>query len=131
MKVLLSIKPEFASRIFDGSKKYEYRRIIFKNQEVSRVIVYASNPIKLIIGEFEIEDILHGEPQLLWAKTKNHAGVSEKKFFEYFTNKSKGYAIKVKTTRIYEDPLPLNHFMVSSPPQSFMYIEDSFGVNIE
>jgi predicted transcriptional regulator len=122
MKVLLSIRPEFASKIFDGSKRYEYRRVIFKNQEVSRVIVYASDPIKLIIGEFEIEDILHDEPQMLWVKTKNHAGISERMFFEYFTNKSKGYAIKVKTTRMYDDPLPLNSFMVSSPPQSFMYL---------
>lgn len=122
MKVLLSIKPEYASRIFDGSKRYEYRRSIFKNKEVNGVIVYASDPIKQIIGEFEIEDILHDEPQALWVKTKNHAGISEKRFFEYFINKSKGYAIKVKATRMYDDPLPLKSFMVSSPPQSFMYL---------
>ena len=122
MKVLLSIKPEFALKIFNGSKRYEYRRAIFKNQEVSRVIVYASDPIKQIIGEFEIEDILHEEPQSLWVKTKHHAGISEKRFFDYFTNKSKGYAIKVKATRVYDDPLPLSSFMVSSPPQSYMYL---------
>jgi len=122
MKVLLSIKPEFALKIFDGSKRYEYRRAIFKNQEVSRVIVYASDPIKQIIGEFEIEDILHEEPQSLWVKTKHHAGISEKRFFDYFTNKSKGYAIKVKATRVYDDPLPLSSFMISSPPQSYMYL---------
>jgi len=122
MKVLLSIKPEFALKIFDGSKRYEYRRAIFKNQEVSRVIVYASDPIKQIIGEFEIEDILHEEPQSLWVKTKHHAGISEKRFFNYFINKSKGYAIKVKATRVYDDPLPLSSFMISSPPQSFMYV---------
>lgn len=122
MRVLLSIKPEFALKIFDGSKRYEYRRAIFKNQEVSRVIVYASNPIKQILGEFEIEDILHEEPRSLWVKTKRHAGISEKRFFNYFTNKSKGYAIKVKSTRVYDDPLPLSSFMISSPPQSYMYL---------
>ena len=122
MKVLLSIKPEFAFKIFDGSKKYEYRRAIFKNQEISIVIVYASDPIKQIIGEFEIADIIHDEPQALWLKTKNYAGMSEKRFFEYFTNKSKGYAIEIKTTRMYNDPLPLNSFMISYPPQSFMYL---------
>jgi predicted transcriptional regulator len=122
MRVLLSIKPEFALKIFDGSKKYEYRRAIFKNQEVSRVIVYACDPIKQVIGEFEIEDILHEEPESLWVKTKHHAGISEKRFFNYFTNKSKGYAIKVKATRVYDDPLPLSSFMISSPPQSYMYL---------
>jgi predicted transcriptional regulator len=122
MRVLLSIKPEFALKIFDGSKRYEYRRAIFKNQEVSRVIVYASDPIKQIIGEFEIEDILHEEPQSLWVKTKRHAGISKRRFFNYFTNKSKGYAIKIKATRVYDNPLPLSSFMISSPPQSYMYL---------
>ena len=122
MRVLLSIKPEFALKIFDGSKRYEFRRAIFKNRNIDRVIVYASNPTKLIIGEFEIEDIIHDELPDLWAKTKNHAGISKKRFFDYFINRSKGYAIEVKTTRMYDNPVSLNSLMVSSPPQSFMYL---------
>jgi len=130
MRVLLSIKPEFASKIFDGSKRYEYRRAIFKNQDVNIVVVYVSDPIKRIIGEFEIEDILYGEPQLLWLRTKNHGGISKERFFEYFSDKSNGYAIKVKTTTLYDDPLLLNSFMVSSPPQSFMYLCQSVGQGV-
>lgn len=122
MRVLLSIKPEFALKIFNGSKRYEYRRSIFKNPDITKVVVYASSPIKQIIGEFEIEDILHDAPQLIWSKTKNHAGISEKRFYEYFINKSMGYAIKIKAPTIYNNPISLNKFMVSSPPQSFMYL---------
>lgn len=122
MKVLSSIKPEFAIKIFDGLKKYEYRRVIFKNKNVNKVIVYASSPARLIIGEFEIEDIIHDELPVLWAKTKSHAGISKRRFSEYFADKSKGYAIKVKTTRMYDAPLPLTSLMVSSPPQSFAYL---------
>ena len=109
------------------SKKYEYHRAIFKKHEVSKVIVYASGPIRRIIGELEIENILHDKLPVLWAKTRSHAGISKKRFFEYFTNKSKGYAIKVKTMRIYDDPLSLNSIMVSSPPQSFIYLWESKG----
>ena len=122
MKVLLSIKPEFAIKIFDGSKKYEYRRAIFKRGEVTTVVVYASDPIKKVIGEFVIGDILHDEPQMLWVKTKDYAGITEKRFLEYFRNKAKGYAIKIKSTKMYNDPLPLDNFMISTPPQSFVYL---------
>ena len=122
MKVLLSIKPEFAFKILNGSKRYEYRRTIFKHPGITRVIVYVSNPIKHIIGEFEIDSILFDEPKSLWYHTKYHAGISEKKFFEYFSNRTKGYAIKVKETRLYDSPLLLSSYMISSPPQSFMYI---------
>ena len=88
MKVLLSIKPEFALRIFDGSKKYEYRRIIFKRREVETVVVYASDPIRRIIGEFDISEILHEELEQLWAQTCNHAGITKTRFMEYFENRA-------------------------------------------
>ena len=122
MRVLLSIKPEFVSKIFDGSKTYEYRRVIFKRTEVTTVIIYASGPIKKVIGEFEIGEILHEEPQALWVKTGDKAGLTKRRFLEYFENVEKGYAIMVKQARMYDAPLPLNSFMVSSPPQSFMYL---------
>ena len=122
MKVLLSIKPEFALKIFDGSKKYEYRRAIFKRGEVTTVVVYASDPIKKVIGEFAIGDILHDEPQMLWVKTKDYAGITEKRFLEYFRDKTKGYAIKIKSIKMYNNPLPLDSFMISTPPQSFIYL---------
>lgn len=122
MKVLLSIKPEFAFKIFNGTKRYEYRRILFKRPEVKTIIVYASNPVKKVIGEFDIENILHDEPDTLWDRTGDYSGISKELFFNYFENASKGYAIAVKSPHIYTNPLPLDSFMLSSPPQSFVYI---------
>ncbi len=124
MRVLLSIKPEFALKIFDGSKRYEYRRVIFKRTEVTTVVVYASDPIKKVIGEFDIGDILHEDPEVLWANTGEQAGITKKRFLEYFENKTKGYAIKVKEARIYDTPIPLNKLIVFWPPQSFRYVEN-------
>ncbi len=122
MKVLLSIKPEFALKIFEGTKRYEYRRSIFRRGDVGKVVVYASDPIKKVIGEFEMGVILHDVPQALWNRTKDYAGISKERFFEYFTNKTKGYAIEVKAAQIYDTPLPLSRLMVTSPPQSFIYL---------
>lgn len=122
MKVLLSIKPEFAVKIFDGSKRYEYRRVIFRRVEVKTVVVYASDPIKKVIGEFEIGEILYEEPQALWVKTRDQAGITKERFLEYFENKTKGYAIKVKEARIYNTPIPLNKLLVPCAPQSFTYL---------
>lgn len=59
MKVVLSIKPEFAFKIFDGTKKFEFRKSIFKNVKIKSVIVYASSPIQQVIGEFEIDEVLN------------------------------------------------------------------------
>ena len=122
MRVLLSIKPEFALRIFDGSKRYEYRREIFKRSDVRTVVVYASKPLRKVIGEFEIGEILSEKPEVLWAKTGDHAGITKKRFLQYFNNKTEGYAIEVKGARTYNVPLQLNQLSVSRPPQSFIYL---------
>jgi predicted transcriptional regulator len=85
MKVILSIKPKFAEKIFEGSKKFEFRRIVFKNPNVSKVVVYASAPISKVIGEFEIEEIIHKELDSLWANTKEYSGISKEYYQSYFT----------------------------------------------
>jgi predicted transcriptional regulator len=123
MKVLLSIKPEFAEKIFLGTKKFEFRRTLFKNPNVKTVVVYASSPVQKVIGEFEIDSILNFEPEILWEKTKEHAGISKAYFYEYFGNKQMGFAIKIKTTKRYDKALSLQKEYNAKPPQSFMYLE--------
>ena len=59
--VLLSIKPEYVDAIFAGSKHYEFRRRIFANRDIERIIVYASSPVQRVVGEFEIDEIIESE----------------------------------------------------------------------
>lgn len=84
MKVVLSIKPEFAEKIFDGSKKFEFRRSIFKEKSVKKVIVYASSPVQQVIGEFEIDEIINCEIDTLWDITENYSGITRDYFYQYF-----------------------------------------------
>lgn len=121
MIVLLSIKPEFAWLIFDGTKKFEYRKTIFK-RKVEKVIVYASSPVSKVIGEFTIEEVLFEELGELWSKTQHHSGISEQFFYSYFTNRDKGYAIRIGEFTVYEDPQPLHDTYGVHPPQSFAYL---------
>jgi predicted transcriptional regulator len=122
MKVMLSIKPVFAHMIFDGTKKYEFRRTIFKHPGVRKVIVYASSPVKKVIGEFDIECILMDDLQTLWEKTSHSAGIPEDYFFEYFADKQRGYAIKIKNTFLYKLPKCIRRDFNLIPPQSFSYV---------
>lgn len=123
MKVLLSIKPEFAFKIFDGTKKFEFRKTIFKNTKVKKVIVYASSPLQQVIGEFEIEEILQNDLNTLWDLTGEYSGISENFFYKYFENKEQGYAIKIKNVKKYKEPKNLREEFKLFPPQSFVYIK--------
>lgn len=122
MKVLLSIKPEYAFKIFTGEKKFEFRRIIFKNPDIKVVIVYASSPVQRVIGEFEVDSIYSLEPTLLWEKTKEFSGISKEFFFDYFDKREIAHAIKIKKTKQYKIPLNLKEKFNLTPPQSYVYI---------
>ena len=122
IKVLLSIKPEFAEKIFDGSKKYEFRRTIFKNPCIKHVIVYASSPVQKVIGEFEIDKILNYNIKELWKETSRYSGISQEYFYKYFIDKENGYAIKIKKIKKYEKALCIKKSFNLLPPQSFLYL---------
>ncbi len=122
MKVLLSIKPQFAIKIFDGTKKFEFRKSMFKNSNINTVVVYASSPMQKVIGEFTIDEIMEESPDALWEKTKKHSGITKEFFDEYFFNRDRAFAIKVKEANRYQQPLDLIDFDLSFAPQSFVYI---------
>jgi predicted transcriptional regulator len=114
MKIILSIKPEFANKIFEGDKKFEFRRSIFKNKNVSKVI-----------GEFEIGDILFKDLNTLWNETKEFSGITEDYFFDYFVGKENGFALEVKRVKRYKKELCIKESFGKLPPQSFAYYEES------
>ena len=113
-------------KILDGSKKFEFRKTIFKNEDVKVVVIYVSSPVQKVLGEFEIEKVITSELEALWRKTKKHSGITKEYFDTYFTNKEKGFAIKIKNLRKYRKPKCLKtDFNISSPPQSFLYLNKS------
>ena len=121
--VLLSIKPEFAHKIFEGSKKFEFRKQVFKDSSVKKVIVYSSSPEQKVIGEFEIETILSDTPNNIWIQTKLYSGISQEFYNEYFKGRDNAYAIKVASTKKYRKEKSLADYNVQSAPQSFAYVE--------
>lgn len=125
MKVVLSIKPEFAYKIFDGTKKFEFRKSIFKNSNIETVVVYASSPVKKVIGEFQIERILNYDLSTLWELTKEYSGISEDYFYEYFDNRETGFAIQIKNKVKFKQPKSLQEdYNIITPPQSFAYLSN-------
>lgn len=126
MKVLLSIKPQYVERIFNKEKKFEYRRNLFKRDDVDTIVIYATKPIGKVVGEFKISKIIKEEPYILWEKTKEFSGIPENDYNEYFRDKNSAYAIGIKSVKRYKKPLELSDFNpnIKHAPQSFMYIDN-------
>ncbi|MCW3789370.1 ASCH domain-containing protein [Plebeiibacterium sediminum] len=124
MKIILSIKPEFVERIFNGTKKFEFRRLIFKNSSVNKVVIYASAPISKVVGEFEIKSVHKKKLNELWAETSEFSGISKDYFFNYFKGKTEGYALEIKKVTRYNKQLCIKEEFGIVPPQSFTYLRE-------
>lgn len=123
MKVLLSIKPEYADRILSGEKKFEFRKALFKSSNVTTIVIYATMPVGKVVGEFEIDAIIKECPSKLWQITSEFSGITKTFFESYFCGRDAGYAIRVKKAVRYEEPVDLKAILPTGvPPQSFCYL---------
>ena len=123
MKILLSIKPEYAEKILSGEKKFEFRRVLPKNKAIKKVVIYATLPIGKVVGEFEIEELISDSPSQLWERTAEFSGITVHFFNTYFDGRDTAYAIKVGKTKKYSKEKKLIDILPSGiAPQSFCYI---------
>ena len=121
MNVLLSIKPQYVEKILNGTKKYEFRRSIFK-KPVRRIEIYSSSPVQKLVGFFVPGKIVEDSPASLWERFHKGSGVTEEEFFTYFHKKETGFAIEIVDFAVY--PVPIDPYVESPafiPPQSYAY----------
>ncbi len=128
MNVLLSIKPRYAESIITGLKKNEFRKILFKKRHINTAYVYATSPVKKIVGAFRIGDIIEDQPITLWDRLNEFSGMDKKEFFDYFKNDKIGFAIEIKEVKKFEEPLDPSEVIPGFiPPQSFCYVKFSLA----
>ncbi len=123
MNVILSIKPKYVKAILSGEKKYEFRKVIFKDKNVEWGYIYSSSPIKKIVGRFIVGEIIKDHPRQIWKICQEKSGMGEDDFFTYFNGWQKGYAIKIEDLETMKLIDPQDIFMDFVPPQSFCYFE--------
>ena len=119
--MLISINPEHVENIFNGSKKYEYRKIRCK-QDFDKIIIYSTYPIMKVVGEAKVEKILEDSPDNIWEETKKYSGIDLKFYQKYFKDRSKAIAYKLTNIKKYSDPKELSSYGIKSAPQSFVYV---------
>lgn len=122
--ILLSINPNHVENIFNGTKRYEFRKKACKRQ-VDKILIYSTTPIMKVVGEAEVEDVLVDNPEVIWKKTKTKSGIDKKFFDQYYKNRNQAVAYKLKNVIKYGKPKELKDYGVNRAPQSFQYVEEA------
>lgn len=123
MKILLSIKPEYVEKILNGTKRYEYRKVMPRQGGVQSVVIYSTLPDGMVVGEFSIKRVLRRSPRELWALTSSESGISAEFFDAYFAGREVACAFEIDVATRYDHPKPLVDVCdTTHPPQSFRYL---------
>lgn len=121
--ILLPIKPEYAKKIVNKTKLYEYRKSKCK-KNVDKIVIYCTSPVKKIIAEVEVKSIISNTPIKLWNDTKEFSGISKSKYIKYFENNDTAFAYELGNVILYDIPKTLNDIGINYYPQSYVYLDD-------
>lgn len=122
-KILMPINPCYVEEILSGRKKYEYRKIKAKKNNIDKMIIYSTSPVMRIVAEVEVDEIIEDTPEKLWNLTKKHSGITEEFYFKYYSNKKNAVAYKLGQVKKYERPKKLSEIGIDYVPQSFIYLD--------
>ena len=133
--LLLSLRPQFAEKVFTGSKKVELRRIRPKIEMDDWVLVYVSTPVKALVGAFQVVRVIEDDPSYLWKRVRHKAGITREEFDNYYSGAMRGVGIFLNKTRRLPHPVKLPDLREIwsdfHPPQSYRYLTPTQVESVE
>lgn len=124
--VLLSIRPKFAELILTGAKSVELRRVRPKIDTGDLILLYASSPVRELIGVCVVACVDVAPASELWERHSRKSGLTRAEFDSYFEGAARSVAILVEGARRVIKPRTLGELRERLPgfvpPQSFSYI---------
>lgn len=104
--LVMSVKPEFAMKIFNGNKKMEVRRRFSSRWQEAKALIYASSPQRHFVGEVVIGNVFQAEPLKIWDTFKDDLGCSLEEYSRYCEGADKVYAITFTDAKKYKYSIP-------------------------
>ncbi|WP_040283701.1 hypothetical protein [Tessaracoccus massiliensis] len=123
--MMLSVRPAYAKGILTGSKSVELRRTRPSIKGDQLTVIYASTPVQAVIGACTISCVESGEPQDLKLRYLTEAQISEDEFDRYFEEAEVAWALHLRQSMFFEQPVSLERLRASSvlPVQSWRFLD--------
>lgn len=92
-------------------------------KDIDTILFYATSPVKSMVGQANISNIITGTIDEVWKQTKNYADISHEEYSWYYNDKNMSIAYKLKDLIIYDNPKILREFGINAPVMNFAYIK--------
>lgn len=122
---LMSIHPRYAEAILAGKKLVEFRKRPLP-PDVEMVLIYATSPVRAIIGWFTVSGVVRTTPDAIWRSLHSVGEISRSDFQSYYAGCAEGVAMLVGETGRLAGPVTLSELSPTpATPQSFNYIAET------
>lgn len=122
---VISIKPFYSNKIFNGTKTVELRRRFPQSIAPGTLAyVYSSTPIRGLVGTAEILGVERLAVAELWKRHGKSASIRKAEFDDYFGGLDEGFALKISNPRLLKRTISLPELRERfgfRAPQSFHY----------
>ena len=114
--IILSIHPQYAKLIENGSKIYEVRTRKANITKGTRIWIYKTLPVATISSYAELDDILVLAPEIAWKKYAKDMCISQKAFNQYIKDKKEIYLLRIKNVNKTKKHITLDELRKKIPP---------------
>jgi predicted transcriptional regulator len=129
--VIISIKPEFARRILDGSKTIELRRSAMGLEPRDIVLVYISVPEQCIGFWFRVAKIEALPVETMWSQHADRLGIVREQYLAYFAGAETATGLHVTEVTPLVPAVSLAQMQELAPgfvpPQGLIRLRDPVG----
>lgn len=123
--LFIAVKPEYANKLIFGKKDIELRKMKPNVQPGDYVIIYASAPVKAVVGFGKVKTIIMCNPQEMWNKHSARLGIDKQGFYSYYNGYNKAVGIEFEMIKPIA-PIGLmelrNVDPTFNPPQIYRYV---------
>ncbi len=121
---ILPIRPNYVEAILAGDKKVEFRRTRFK-RTVSHILIYASTPVKRVVGYFKVGSITELSPVDAWNEFGALGAIDYEAFMAYYSGAEIAYVISIRDVVCFSNYVMLSDMSEDlSAPQSYRYLSN-------
>lgn len=126
--LFISVKPEYAYKIINKLKTIELRKNRPNVEIGDYVLIYATVPVKTVIGFGKIKKIIETSPSIMWEENATKLGIDKISFDKYYEDSNKSIGIEISSICKFKVGFSLKEIKKLhpsfSPPQTYRYISN-------
>ena len=123
--LFISVKPEFADKLMSKEKSIELRKVKPNVKSGDYIVIYASSPVKCVVGFGKIKQIIITTPSKMWAEHSGELGIDKERYDAYYQDRDRSIGIEIESIKSIPSISLKNIKKIDPkfhPPQVYRYV---------